>query len=361
MRTNKDKKRGVSDLELAKALKGIRAVASDEQYERIQAEFSAEGDLERIASRVSALTEEDEFAVLCRMMGTVTHIVPLGQSPLIKGDSTAADFMARFQPGLWIDNKKPEDHKGYPCFVEVKSTSKLKLKISQADLLRRRSFAASFGLPLLFAVRFTRFPGNAYWVILHDSDWSKPTLTVSVKDLFSGLRHVLFNEYWYMLRPGTIFECVFDRATDEYAMRHAEYGGLLTFTIVNGDRAILFEHEEASLWSAFFEAYRLRKADSRPAGSRTTAAFEPGVAACSIIDLVYCFNSLPVDADGRRGFDASRMIARADLGQKSILIAERDKIDAGAVRMQQAGVLFLVGVGSVEDHRRLWAEYGGRT
>ena len=360
MSTSKDKNSEVSEMELAKALKGIRPIASDEQYERIRAEFASGDKLRRIDAKVSALSEEDEFAVLCRMMGTATHIIPLGQSPLISGDWQSADFLARFQPGLWVDNKGPQSHDGFTCFVEVKSTSKLKAKVSEADLRRRRNFAGAFGLPLLFAVRYTRFPGNAYWVVVHDNDPSRTSLTISVEDLFAGLRHVLFNEYWYMLRPGTVFDCVFSSSSDEHAMRHAKYGGLLTFKVSNGTRTMVFEREEASLWSAFFEAYRPEEVHLRRVGSKTAVRYAPGVDSCSIIDLVYSFNSLPVDAEGHRGFDASRLIARADQGQDSILIAERDKIDAGALRMQQAGVLLLVSVGSPDEHRRLWAQYGGR-
>lgn len=351
--------RQASDIELAKTLKHIRAVASDEQFEKIRRELVSEDKAEAITAKVRALSEEDDFALLCRMMDTTTHVVPLKQSPIIPGDSIVPDFMVRFQPGLWVENRTPTEHKGFTCFVEVKTTRKLKCRIGGSLLKRRRNFAKTFGLPLLFAVRFMKFAGNAYWVVVHDHNLSRSSLTVGVEDLFSSLRHVLFNEYWYMVRPGTRFQYIFEAGERGTTMYHPEHGSLTELRILTSDKAVTFKGNEASLWSAFFEPYRLEEVDTRSKGGQTVQTLEPGVAACSIIDLVYCFNSLPSDQQGNRTYDPTRIIVHADKDPAALLIADRKTIESGALRMQQLGVLWLIGVGEPEEHARLWREYGG--
>ena len=296
----------------------------------------------------------------CRM-STTTHVVPLEQRPIIPSDSIVPDFMVRFQPGLWVKNKPCSEHKGFTCFIEVKSTSKLKYCIRGSLLRKRRNFARAFGLPLLFAVRFTKFATNAFWVIVHDRDWSRNSLTVGVEDLFSSLRHVLFNEYWYILHPGTRFQCIFETEEKKSGMYHQKHGHLTEFRILMPSKTIKFKGDEASLWSAFFEAYHLEKLDTRYEDARAVLTLRPGVVACSIIDLVYRFNSLPSDQQGNRTYDPTRIIVQADKDPSAGLIADRKSIEAGAQRMQQRGVLHLLGVGEPEEHVRLWREYGGVT
>lgn len=348
-----------SPIERAKALKQIRAVASAEQFETISRELLSEDEADAITRKVEALSEEDDFALLCRMMDTATHVVPLIQTPIIPGDSIVPDFLVQFQPGLWVENREKADHSGFCCFVEVKTTSKLRFRIGGSDLKRRRRFAETFDLPLLFAVRFTRFSGNAYWILVHDSDWEATSLTVTVEDLFTSLRHVMFNEYWYIIRPEATFQCVFEAGERADAMYRPQYGNLAEFRILMSDKSIVFQDNQASLWSAFFEAYRLEELDTKSEGDRTIQTLKPGVAACSIIDLVYCFNSLPTDSQGKRTYDPTRIIAHADKGPAAMLIADRKTIEAGALRMQKLGVLGLMSVGTPEEHVRLWHEYGG--
>jgi len=356
---NDESSKSVSDIQFAKALKAIRAVVSEEEFAKILGSLASEEEASTLAEKIAGLTEEDEFAVLCRLMDTVSHISALEQAPIIPGGAITPDFLVRFQPGLWCEGKQKEHHQGFPCLVEVKSTSNVEWHISGSRLKKRRNFAAAFGLPLLFAVRFTKFPSNACWVIVHDDDWTKNRIDVGVGDLTSSLRHILFNEYWYMLHPGTSFEQRFDTDVSCEGAGHAQYGSLVAFQILTPEAAISFEGEEATLWSAFFEAFRLEETEKAYDASQTIVRLEPGVDACSIVDLVYCFNCLPTDEAGNRSYDPSRSIAHADRDPKALLIANRDSIAACGRTMQKLGVLWLTGVQDPEQHARRWRQYGG--
>jgi hypothetical protein len=48
--------------------------------------------------------------MMCRLMGTATHLVHLEQRPIISGDFIIPDFMARFAPSDLLRGLPPE-----PC------------------------------------------------------------------------------------------------------------------------------------------------------------------------------------------------------------------------------------------------------
>src|SRR5689334_14931958 len=95
----------VSKMELAKALKSIRDVAPDEEtYQKIAAMLlpSDGNEADAVEKAIEGLSEEDEFALLCRLMGTCTHLVPLEGRPIIPSDDNRPDFLANFKPGLFF-------------------------------------------------------------------------------------------------------------------------------------------------------------------------------------------------------------------------------------------------------------------
>ncbi|MFZ4863971.1 hypothetical protein ACL9RF_17500 [Sphingobacterium sp. Mn56C] len=75
----------VTRIELAKALKSIKAVATHAQFEETKKLYIQEGGEDSIMSAVNGLSEEDEFSMLTKLLGTTTHIIGLEQRPLIDG------------------------------------------------------------------------------------------------------------------------------------------------------------------------------------------------------------------------------------------------------------------------------------
>jgi hypothetical protein len=162
-------------VEVAETLKSLEDLLekADYQYPRehlleCHPEFS-EKDIDRA---VRGLREEDEFALMCRLMGTCTSLVRLDQKHNIPGDYSVPDFLASFSPGCEICGIKPEQVEGFRCFIDVKSCYEKpeRMKIKSDNLKKLRTYARQFGLPLLFAVRFTKATDFAFWVIAEDSD-----------------------------------------------------------------------------------------------------------------------------------------------------------------------------------------------
>src|SRR5712692_9643938 len=129
-----------SEIEIAKALKQVKAIANKKQYDQVLQIF-ARDQSDRIAQAVAGLTEEDEFLLLCLLMRTTTHLAPLEQRSAIAVGSAAPDLLARFQPGYLSKGISASNHRGYQCFVEVKSTKNQKFRMSGSALRKLRDFA----------------------------------------------------------------------------------------------------------------------------------------------------------------------------------------------------------------------------
>ncbi len=204
-----------SKVELAKALLAVRSVASAADCARIRSILVSPGAEDGIDRAVHGLSKEDEFALICRLMGRATHLVHLEQRPVIAGDYIVPDFLARFQPGCFVHGRSSSQSRGVRCLVEVKSTANDKFKIGGKNLKRLRAFADQFGLPLIFAVRFLCFEQHALWVMVEDADQAANSLTVPYDGLTTGVRHVLWDDYFYFLPNTLYFKAVYDAASGD--------------------------------------------------------------------------------------------------------------------------------------------------
>ena len=344
-------------VEMAKIVKAIRdtGFVDEEHFEAFKEVLIPPGSVAAVERTIKGLSEEDEFALMCRLMGTTTHLVALEQRPILLGDYLIPDFLARFQPGCSADGFSSEDSSGCRCFVEVKSTQEDKIRTGGSRLRRLRNLADQFGLPLLFAVRFLMFEQNAVWVIVEDSNREATSLAVTLEDWINGIRHILWDESWYMLMPGIYFIFVFDLDYDGLGVRHQEYGVMIEVQIVNNGKVTSFSNDEATIYAAFLEAFSLEEVETKRQGSTTYQVLVPQMLVCSMADAVYKFNRLPCDERGQSTYDASGMIAR--LSQE---FYDRDFVDKVALSLANQGFLGYTVVNEKEVRLKKWRRYGGK-
>ena len=160
-----------SKIELAKALKGIKAVSSKEKYQQLLESFLDIYGKDELSNAIQGLSEEDEFALLTTLMRTASQIVGFEQRPLIKGDYIVPDFFMNFPKTKTT------------CLIDVKSTKDMKYKIGGSYLRRLRNFSDVLGHPLYIAVRFVRAKKHAMWAIVKDTDRSRTTIHVEINDM----------------------------------------------------------------------------------------------------------------------------------------------------------------------------------
>lgn len=343
----------------AKVLKSVRdsGVPYDD-YLKVKKILLSESDNEvAIENAIKGLSEEDEFAMICRLMKTATNLVYLEQSPTIPNNNyITPDFLARFQPSCSAYGFARSDSSGFKSFVEVKSTTSTSFSIGGAKLNRRRNFADEFGLPLLFAVRFLRFAQNALWIVVEDSNREATSLNVTIDNLVNGVRHVIWDEYWYMLRPRMYFKSIFDLGYTKNGVQHPEYGTQREFQVIVDDKTISFEESNAVVYSAFFEAFNLKEIESQKKGSITTQILSPQLLLCSMVDMVYNFNRLPADGQQQSIYNASKMVKQPDIEGYDI-----DFIDKIAQSLVLQDILFYTSFGEKETHLKKWQQYGGKS
>ena len=353
-KANKDQ---ASRIEIAKALRNVKSIATPPQYAEVQAILAA-GHVDHVADSVAGLSEEDEFALLCILMGTATHITALEQRHSIAAGNAAPDFLIRFQPGFYQQRIPASSHRGYRCFVEVKTTKKQTLRVSGSHLKKLRAFADAFGFPLLFAVRFTEFKGAALWVIVEDANRHAAAVRITVSDYTAGLRPVLWNERAYMLLPGTYFQATYSSETTGKGVRHLEYGELVGFQLVTQKERIPLSGDEAAIAHAFFEPYGLKEAKVLREGHLVHAAYTAENMVLSEADLLYGINNLVRDKDGNLAYDAGKIIRQLAEGA-SPTVVPRDFVKYYANTFSNMNVLAPMGYGEPEKEYEKWLATGG--
>jgi len=349
--------KSASKIEIAKILRQVRAVATSQQYRSIVYALAGR-PAEAIDRAVAGLSEEDEFVLLCLLMETATHIAPLDQTPSAAAGLGAPDLLIRFQPGFAAKGIPSSRHRGYRCLVEVKSTTKREFHMSGGALQRLRSFADAFNLPLLFAVRFLEFRSMALWVMVEDVDRSKRSLTVSVEDWIRTLRPVLWNEYAYTLMPGTHFQAIYSAGLKGQGIQHPDYGEQVAFRVVTRQGPKEVAGVDSVLVSAFFECYKLVETNVKRDEESVYVSYRPTTATLSIADLIHGMNRLPTDPDGRRIYDAGRIIHDLVERRQTSLVS-RKLVEALGDTMCDIGALTIGVYEHPADSLRRWLATGG--
>lgn len=351
-----------SKIEIAKRLKGLRDImTSEEQYEVLLKSLLPQAEQAAVEQAIKGLSEEDEFVVLSQAMGTATQFVPLGQAPIVKGDTITPDLLACFKPGCYLTKQDTDALKEYQCLIEVKSISKTPYKIGGSVLRRLRNFARNLKLPLLLAVRFTGFSSHAVWVIVDASDEQETSLIIDLsRHLLHGVRHVLWNEYILMLFPGIILERVYDMDARTGECYNSDYGELLELRIRYKDKVQTYQKPAAVAANCFFRCFSDQTWHLEQQGRRLIEITTAELHFCFLADLLYRFNKMIKDEAGEVVYNASRIVAQADLADPPFVVT-RDKIECMIAQFVAEGFIGLVSVGDDQDHIAQWRRMGGKT
>jgi hypothetical protein len=348
----------VTKIELAKALKAIKAVATNEQFEQTKKIYIQPGGEDSVMSAVNGLSEEDEFALLTKLLGTAKHIIGFEQRPLVEGEYIVADYYLTMKPACSTHGKSRDKFPNYKRVIDVKSTEKDMFKIGGSRLQRLRNFADLLGLPLFFAVRFLRFNNSALWAIVRD-DRSDTFLHVNYDNVVNGLRHVFWDEYCLTPNPQLVIIAKFSKSSTVPSVGHPEYGTQIELTFTENGTKTLFalQNQDALMTSALMEAYHLDEIKVEKVDEDITLQYlRPTVMTAFLADLIFKTNRLPVDEFGRTIYDASKLIVRSDTDAHDKLI-DRQKVELIARPLIDNHVLF---VGEIKDHLALWKSLGGQ-
>ena len=332
-------------IEIAKTAKSVHAISPElgEEFLRSLEPDKNTPDLKR---SIAGLREEDEFAVMCKLTGTANLIVDLGQRPLIPSTTIIPDFLISFEPKSFILGVPREPENSRLCLVEVKSTDRDELKVSGSLLARRREFASQMGLPLVFAVRFTRFGLNAFWVMKWDQDTTARSLRVRTTDLLTSASRFLWDDYFLYVSPNTRMVRISDSSSSSGPQ--TEFGQLVATRLVTADSDETFEGEESFFLSAMLDALQFEVERTESLGTITQQVFCPTVAGGMLSDVIWRINHLVSDESGNRLFDSSAIVAHADTDEFTWLIG-REFVERLCRWLVDLKVLYYIGMGERED------------
>lgn len=329
----------VSKIEFAKRIKAVRDVVSENQYRDILKLVLAPDQITEIEQAMRGLSEEDEFALMTRLMGSCSLLIPLQQNPILGTDYLVPDFLASF------DVPKEEGAEGqlrqtaYTCLVEVKSTKKDSYRLSSGALARLRDVSARLGYPLVFAIRFVEFSDYAVWVIVED-DRKSETIRVDLTDFITGIRGELWNDYFYVLEQSIRIEFHYDPTFEESAIHAPDDGFLGRLLIHDGDRTFELEGSEAAIAAHVLRSFNLKHLRSWTQGTTTIQEVRPTNQFATVVDMLYNLNRIITDDSGNSIYDPPLILARADRSEEHLL--ERRDIEPVAASMEELGILSLL-------------------
>jgi hypothetical protein len=308
-------KSNLSPVQLAKSIKSLKTITeSHAEFEAIKKEFVPDKRMDRITQIITGLEQEDEFAILCRLMGTCQSLVGIDQTPVISNDKEIPpDFLATFSPGCSVIGKSKADiGLEYKCFIEVKSSQKTSYKISKNDFDQRINFAKRYNIPLLFAVRFWATSDAALWVIVESDYLETNNRKLDISALLKGVRHLLLDDYFLMPIPNLHVAHYYDSKTKESGVKHFMYGSQVKTVLLFQDFQYELPEKDQLFFSALFDSYRLKEVQIKKFDNITVQVLKVGVQSRSLCDLLYAINRLAVDEHGDRLYDPSRLSSRFD-------------------------------------------------
>jgi hypothetical protein len=346
-------------IELAKALKAIKAISTNDQFEKVKKIYIQEENEESVLSAINGLSEEDEFAMLTKLMGTATHIIGLEQRPIIEGDYIVPDFFVNFRFGCSLKGKSSMDFLGFKCLIEVKSTQENVFKIGGSKLKKLRNFSDILGFPLIFAVRFLKVNKHALWAIVEDNNRIVSSLNVNIQDVVDGVRKIIWDEYILTLNQNLIVICEFSKSSKNKSVIHPQYGTQIGAIFTDGKNT-LKQTENAFITCSLLEAYDLEEIKVEKITEDITCQYlKPKILPAFLGDLVYKMNNIIVDEFGMTTYNASKLLVRSDTGAHDTL-ANRKMIEFFVKPLFEKHLIFLGSIGNIEDHYRKWLEFGGK-
>ncbi|WP_124479418.1 hypothetical protein [Burkholderia stagnalis] len=342
--------RDVSDVELAKRIKELKGITPTATFEMILKQLVPEDKIQTVERIISGLSQEDEFALLCKMLNCCSSITPLNQTPIVDEDEITPDFQATFHPGSFLSGVSSLDAPAFNCMIEVKSTEKLKFKSSRSDIEKRRRFAARYNLPLLYAIRFTAVKHHAFWVVVSADDlYDKNRIDTS--SYVDSLGQLLFDNYSIMVNSSYTLVRRYSKNKAGIGEKHETLGELQSLDLVNGDgKAYRPSSKDSLVLAMLYNIFADTKSYTETHNDESVvySGFEL-MRLLTLMDAVYYLNNIISDADGNKYYEPVRAMANLDSPTNPTMIIDRSVVEGVIRRVNEVCHNFFL-FGILGDH-----------
>lgn len=342
-------------MRIANAVKTVRDLGLDEaEFQKVYRILVPEANVGEIDSALLGLGEEDEFALVCRLMNSTTHLVRLDQTPLIASREISPDFLARFKAGCRVCGVSRENAVPLTCLVEVKSTEKSVFEMKRSLVQRRVQFAAMLGLPLLFAVRFLIFKPHPTWVVVHVKD-GEGKLIVDPTALISDLSRILWDDFAYIMFPGVQFRTYWSATEPGFATLENAKGYLHKIDVEYKGSCCSFS-EQSGLYLIFFDRFHLQAIDVTETQGFTIETLKPSRELAFLREFAFSMHKDATRTDGSQftSADILKNLLEREPGQR---IVDRDFVEQIADFWIAAGILGRMSLGDPDECLSTWKAY----
>lgn len=342
--------RDVSDVELAKRIKELKGVAPAATFDMILKQLVPDDKISTVERIINGLSQEDEFALLCKMLDCCSSITPLNQTPIVGEDEITPDFQVTFHPGSFLSKMSSAGAPAFKCMVEVKSTEKLKFKSSRSDIDKRRRFAARYNLPLLYAIRFTAVKDHAFWVVIPADDlYDKNRIDTSA--YVDSLGQLLFDNYSIIVNSSYTLVRKYSKNKSGIGERHEALGELQSLELVNSQgKAYRPSNDDALVLAMLYNIFASTKSYTETYNGESVvySGFEL-MRFLTLMDAVYYLNNMISDADGNKYYDPVRAMANLDSPTNPTMIITRSVVERVVRRVNDSCENFFL-FGILGDH-----------
>lgn len=332
----------VSDVELAKRIKQLKGIAPQADFDTVLKQLVPTERITTVTRIIDGLSQEDEFVLLCKMLDCCSSITPLHQTPIVNSNEITPDFQATFHPGSFLSHVSSREAPPLKCMVEVKSTEKMRFKCSRSDIEKRKNFADRYGLPLLYAIRFTAVNDHAYWIMVTAEDLFDRN-KVDSSDYVDSITPLLFDNYSITTNSSFTFIRKYSKHKEGIGERHPDLGELQSVELISVDGDTYKPSPSDALFLAMlFNVFGSTKSYTETFRGESVVYSGFTLNFVTLVDAVYFLNNLISDEAGNKLYNPDRAIANMDSPTNPTMLIPREALEGVIRRTNEACTNFFL-------------------
>lgn len=341
----------LSDIERLKLIKSIclSCTSEDEIDEIIR--NNAEG-IEDAKRRVKGLLLEDEFLLLCSLMGTCHSVNGLEQGLAINNNLKVPDFAVVFNLENCIyDSQKTL--KKLPCFVEVKTSDGFETSdISKGFYNKYVKYANLFDLPLFVASRLQINDRQQYWIIQSSKQFSERSRRASVENLCNSMNHILLNDFFISPTQDVMVTMVFTKKPIDSSAFHKGLGYLYSVEI-QGENGRLELSKQQLGYTLFLDSFAQVEVSRKIIGDEIHITRKIDYKQSQLLsDMLLRANFHVLETSGAEYTSAGRLLALVESGSKILVYRQHFEKLINFFNSNEP-LFYASAIGSEEDNKSL--------
>lgn len=206
-------------IEMIKAYHAIKSYLSVQDQKDLINKLGLTDD--DIHIRLKGKDEEIEFILTLYLLNSCKHIIGFEEGVSALTNSNTPDLLIELNDGRRV-------------FVEVKSTSDKKYKISRGNFNKRVKFAESFGCPLYFAIKL-----NGLWMLFDSSYLEKRNFKIDVSNYNYSKFDEITNNRAFLIPKGLKIVSHYSKSDpNHFGVNFQPYGNLVHYSFLYNNKLI---------------------------------------------------------------------------------------------------------------------------